>query len=70
MYSNALNSSDVSWYRDTFGMMHRYSCTLYCPISSAMGTHKNNSLNQMLDLYTLIKHRIKKSVLYNCTCVP
>ena len=22
VYSNALKSSDVSWYRDTFGMMH------------------------------------------------
>ena len=34
MYSNALKSSDVSWYCDTFGMMHRFSCTLYRPISS------------------------------------
>ena len=34
VYPNALKSSDVSWYRDTFGMMYRYSCTLYCPISS------------------------------------
>ena len=28
-----LKCSDVSWYRDTFDMMHRYSCTLYRPIS-------------------------------------
>ena len=32
VYFNALKSSNVSWYCDTFGMMHRYSCTLYCPI--------------------------------------
>ena len=28
-----LKCSDVLWYRDTFGVMHRYSCTLYRPIS-------------------------------------
>ena len=28
-----LKCSDVSWYRDTFGVMHRYSYTLYRPIS-------------------------------------
>ena len=27
VYSNTLKSSDVSWYRNTFGTMHRYSCT-------------------------------------------
>ena len=26
-------SSNVSWYHDTFGMMHWYSHTLHCPIS-------------------------------------
>ena len=34
VHSNALKSSDVSWYRDTFDMMHRYSCTVYRPIST------------------------------------
>ena len=34
VYSNVLKSSDVSWYLDTFGTMHRYSCTLYHPISN------------------------------------
>ena len=29
-----LKCSDVSWYRDTFGVMHRYSCTLCRPIST------------------------------------
>ena len=33
VYSDTLVSSDVSWCRDTFGVMHRYSCT-QCPISS------------------------------------
>ena len=33
VYSNAVQSSDASWYHDTFGMMHRYSCALYRPIS-------------------------------------
>ena len=33
VYSYALKSSDVSWYHDIFGMMHRYSCILYHPIS-------------------------------------
>ena len=36
-YKEALKTSDVtdvSWYSDTFGMMHLYSCILYCPISS------------------------------------
>ena len=34
--------SDVSWYHDTFGMMHRYSCTLYCPISNThTHTHRH-----------------------------
>ena len=28
-----LISNDVSWYRDTFGVMHRYFYTLYRPIS-------------------------------------
>ena len=35
VYSNAFKSSDVSWYHDNFGVMHRYSCTLYHPISIA-----------------------------------
>ena len=27
-------SSDISPYRDTFDMIHRYTWSLYCPISS------------------------------------
>ena len=34
VYSTMLISSDVSWYHDTFGVMHPYSCTLYHPISN------------------------------------
>ena len=34
VYSNALSISDVSWYCDTFGITHQYSCTLYRPIST------------------------------------
>ena len=42
VYSNALKSSYISWYHDTFGMMHRYSCTLYRPISNGYITHHAN----------------------------
>ena len=35
---------DVSWYRDTFGMMHRYSCALYRPISNDWYGFKFNPL--------------------------
>lgn len=31
---NAWVYSDLSWYHDTFSVMHWYSCTLYYPISS------------------------------------
>ena len=32
--NSLFNKYDVSQYRDTFGVMHRYSCTLYHPIST------------------------------------
>ena len=28
-------SSYISWYPNTFYMMHQYTCTLYCPISNS-----------------------------------
>ena len=34
MLKSILTNNDVSWYCDTFGVMHRYPCTLYRPISS------------------------------------
>ena len=40
VYSDALKSSDVSWYHDTFGIMHQYSGTLYHPIS-IWGEHRH-----------------------------
>ena len=42
VHSNGVKSSDVSWYHDTFGMMHQYSCTLSYPISSTYITVVND----------------------------
>ena len=54
-------SSDVSWYRDTFGIMHQYSCTLYRLISSTKWLRKE------LDNCFHFHHPLT-SILQKCSC--
>ena len=49
VYSNTLISSDVLWYRDTFGMMHQYSvpCIVQSLKFSLVGQLARLSLHMM-----------------------
>ena len=49
-YFNTLINSNVWWHCDAFGIMHWYSCTLYCPIStSTILLARENTIDKCID---------------------
>ena len=55
--SNALKSSDVLWYWNTFGIMHRYTGTLYCLISTVHITYMYyNIAHNYIRMYVASKY--------------
>ena len=68
VYSNTLVSSDVSWYHDTFGVMHRYSYALYCPISNSCTTFIYAICMPILHSYHSFT-RFSSTTVWFCFCV-